>query len=59
MKVFNAIQITLLLAAGPMLLQLLSTQTFNWAGALWWLGGIAYTVLFIWVVCMVVESLEK
>ncbi len=58
MKVFNAIQIALLVAAGPMLLQLLKSATFQFANPLFWLCAIVYVVLFIWNVVMIVESLE-
>ena len=59
MNVFNAIQIALLIAAGPMLLQLLEAATFKYANPLFWLGIVVYAVLFIWNVVMIVESLEK
>lgn len=59
MKVFNALQIALLVAAGPMLLSLLKGATFAYAQPLFWLCGIIYAVLFIWNTVMIVESLEK
>lgn len=59
MKVFNAIQIALLVAAGPMLLQLLKNATFQFAGPLFWLCLVVYGILFIWNTVMIVESLEK
>jgi hypothetical protein len=58
MKVFNAIQIALLIAAGPMLLALLKGATFAYATPLFWLSAIVYTVLFIWNVIMIIDSLD-
>jgi hypothetical protein len=59
MKVFNAIQIALLVAAGPMLLSLLKGASFAYAQPLFWLCGIIYAILFCWNAVMIVESLEK
>jgi hypothetical protein len=58
MKIFNAIQIALLLAAGPMLLALLKGAAFAYAQPLFWLSAIVYTVLFIWNVVMIAAFLD-
>ena len=59
MKLFNAIQIALLVAAGPMLLSLLKGASFAYAQPLFWLSAIVYIILFIWNTVMIVESLDK
>lgn len=59
MNVFNAIQIAALVAAGPMLIQLLESAKFKYASPLFWVSVLIYFILFIWNVVMIVESLEK
>jgi len=53
MKLFNSIQIALLVAAGPMLLALLKAATFQYAQPLFWLSAIVYFALFIWNIVMI------
>jgi hypothetical protein len=59
MKIFNAIQIAALVAAGPMLISLLKNATFPYAQPIFWLSIIVYAVLFIWNAFMIVDSIDK
>lgn len=58
MKLFNAIQITALLTAGPILLNLLHAATFTYAVPLFWLSVVIYAVLFVWNVFMVTDAIS-
>lgn len=59
MSFFNAIQIALLIAAGPILLGLLKGATFAFATPLFWLLAIVYVGLFIWNIFMIADSIGK
>lgn len=56
MKVFNAIQIAALIAAGPILIPMLATATFFAATQLMWLLALIWCILFIWNVLMIADS---
>lgn len=59
MNVFNAIQITLLMAAGPILLNLLKGATFAFAQPLFWVCVVVYAILFIWNTAMIAEEIGR
>ena len=59
MSFFNAVQIALIIAAGPILLQLLKAATFAFATPLFWLCAIVYVGMFLWNTFMIAESIGK
>ena len=59
MSFFNAVQIALLIAAGPILLQLLKAATFTFATPLFWLCAIVYVGMFIWNIFMIEYYISK
>jgi hypothetical protein len=59
MAFFNAIQIGLLVASGPILLGLLKGATFAFATPLFWVCAIVYVGMFLWNVFMIAENISK
>lgn len=58
MKIFNALQLSILTATGPMLLALLGKATFDYSRPLFWVGMIGYVALFIWNVVAFADHLK-
>lgn len=58
-RVFNCVQITALLGAGPMILGWLHKATFAYHTGAFWLAMIVYAVLFIANVAVLCVGAEK
>lgn len=58
MKVFNAIQMVILLMASPTILTLLWNASFSGARALFWTVGVGTLALAIWIMICILDSWE-
>lgn len=57
MRLFNALQIALIIVTGPLLIPLLRSAPFWGANALMWILIAVWVALFFWVVAMICDSL--